>query len=175
MALVIEGELFTIVEFQHVKPGKGSAFVRVKLRSMKNSSVLNKTYDAGDKFEEAFIEKKPLQFQYRAGETYHFMDLQTYEEQVFQKEQLGDAANYLLENMEVRGEMYKEQLTGLELPTAVVLKVVESDPGLRGDTSKSAMKPAILETGYKIQVPLFIDVGESIKVDTRTGEYIGRA
>ena len=175
MALVMDGELCLLMEFQHVKPGKGAAFVRTKLKNVKTGAIRDRTFDAGEKFQDAFIEKRNLQFQYRAGETYHFMDLETYEERVFQADELGDSIHYLLENSEVRGELFEGRLIGLELPTAVVLKIVESDPGLRGDTSKSAMKPAILETGFKIQVPLFIEPGERIKVDTRTGEYIGRA
>ncbi len=173
--MVIDGELFSIVEFQHVKPGKGAAFVRTKLKSLKNGAVLNKTYDAGDKFQEAFIEKRALQFQYRAGDSYHFMDINSYDQLHFQAQELGDAVNYLMENIEVRGEFYENRLVDLELPTAVVLKITESEPGLKGDTSRAAMKPAVLETGLKIQVPLFIEQGEQIKVDTRTGEYIGRA
>ncbi len=174
MALVFDGDLYLLVEFQHVKPGKGSAFVRTKLKSIKTGNVLNKTFDAGEKFQDAFIEKKDLQFQYRAGDSFHFMDLKSYEQIPFEKDQIGDAANYLMENMEVRGEFYEGRLIGLELPTTVTLKVVESDPGLKGDTSKASLKPATLETGLKIQVPLFVEPGEQIKVDTRTGEYIGR-
>ncbi len=175
MAILYNGELYIIIEFQHVKPGKGAAFVRTKLRAVKTGKILDRTFDSGEKFEDAFIDKKPLQYQYKAGDTFHFMDLENYEGKSFTREELGDAANYLLENMEVRAELYKEALVGFELPTTVTLKVVDSDPGLRGDTSKSAMKLAVLETGLKIQVPLFISPGESIKVDTRTGEYSGRA
>jgi len=175
MAVVLDGQLYLIVEFQHVKPGKGAAFVRTKLKSVRTGNVLNKTFDAGDKFEDAFIEKKSLQFQYRAGDAYHFMDLNSYEEQVFQAEDLGDTVHYLIENLEVKGEFWEHRLIGLDLPTTVNLKITESEPGLRGDTSKSAMKPAILETGFKINVPLFVEPGELIKVDTRTGEYVGRA
>ncbi|MBI1953177.1 MAG: elongation factor P [Candidatus Omnitrophica bacterium] len=175
MVLVFDGELYTLVEFQHVKPGKGAAFVRTKLRSFKTGNILARTFDAGEKFEDAFIEKRSLQFQYRAGTTYHFMDNETYESQAFEAADLGDAAHFLMENMEVKAEFYQGRLMGMELPTTVVLQVTESDPGLRGDTSKSSMKPALLETGFKIQVPLFIEPGERIKVDTRNGEYLGRA
>ncbi len=175
MTIVRDGELFVIVEFQHVKPGKGAAFVRTKLRSIKSGNVISRTFDAGDKFEDAFIEKRALQFQYRAGETYHFMDVNNYEQLALSGEELGSSVNYLIENLEVKGEFYQGRMIGLDLPTAVVLKVIESDPGLKGDTSKSALKPAVLETGFKIHVPLFIEEGEQIKVDTRSGEYIGRA
>jgi len=171
---VLDGDLHILMEFQHVKPGKGAAFVRTKLKSMKTGSIVNKTFDAGDKFQDAFIQKRALQFQYRAGDTFHFMDLETYEEHSFQAEELGDAVNYLTENLEVKGEFYETRLVGMDLPTTVVMKVTQSDPGLRGDTSKAAMKPVVLETGLKIQVPLFIETGQQIKVDTRTGEYSGR-
>ncbi len=175
MAILLDGDLCLILEFQHVKPGKGAAFVRTKLKSVKTGSIVNRTFDAGEKFQEAFIEKRNLQFQYRAADTYHFMDLETYEERTVQAQELGDAVNYLLENAEIRGEFYEGRFIGLELPTSVVLTIKESEPGLKGDTSKSAMKPAILETGFKVQVPLFIEPGQRIKVDTRTGEYLGRA
>ncbi len=175
MALVLDGQLHLIVEYQHVKPGKGAAFVRTKLRSLKTGNVLQKTFDAGEKFEDAFIEKKRLQFLYRQGEEHHFMELKSYEISAFSREDLGDAADFLTENLEVQGEFWKGRLVGLELPTTVVLKVKDSEPGLKGDTSKSAMKPAVLETGLKTQVPLFIGPGDPIRVDTRTGEYVGRA
>ncbi len=175
MALVIDGQLYLLTEFQHVKPGKGAAFVRTKLRSVATGAVIPRTFDAGEKFEEAFIEKRNLQFQYRGGDSFHFMDLQTYEQHAFSKEELGDSAHYLTEGLEVQGEFYQGRLVGLELPTSVVLTVTESEPGLKGDTSRAAMKPAILETGWKVQVPLFVGPGEKIKVDTRTGEYLGRA
>lgn len=175
MVIVLDGELYTILEYEHVKPGKGAAFVRTKLRSLKTDNVLNKTFDSGDKFQDAFIEKRSLQFQYRAGEEYHFMNLESYEQQMLTAKEMGDAVHYLTESLEVRGEFYENRLIGLELPTAVVLQVTQSDPGLKGDTSKSAMKPATLESGFTIQVPLFIEEGEKVKVDTRTGEYLGRA
>lgn len=175
LALVIDGQLYTIVDYQHVKPGKGAAFVRTKLKHLKSGAVLSRTFDAGEKFQEAFILKRPLQFLYRAGEAYHFMDLESYEQHQFDRDSVGEAAHYLKENLEVRGEFFEGRLVGLELPTTVVLRVVDSEPGLRGDTSKAATKPATLETGYKIQVPLFVGPNDEIKVDTRTGEYGGRA
>ena len=175
MALVIDGELYLIVEFQHVKPGKGAAFVRTKLRSVKTGNVLNRTFDAGDKFQDAFIEKRTLQFLYRSGDEHHFMGLDNYDQLTFRASEMSDSAPYLTENLEVRGEFHEGRLIGMELPTTVVLKVAESDPGLKGDTSKSAMKPAVMETGLKMQVPLFVGPGDAIRVDTRTGEYVGRA
>jgi len=175
MALKLEGQLYIIVEYVHVKPGKGAAFVRTKLKNLKTGGVVAKTFDAGDKFEQAYIEKRQLQFMYAAGVEYHFMDMGSYEQQMLPGSDLGDSVNYLIENLEVRGDFYEDRLVGLELPTFVVLTVAESDPGLRGDTSKAAVKPATLETGLTVQVPLFIEPGEKVKIDTRTGEYLGRA
>lgn len=175
MALVIDGELYLLVEYQHVKPGKGAAFVRTKLKSLRTGNVLNRTFDSGEKFQDAFIEKKGVQFLYRAGEEYHFMDLKSYDQMVYRAEELGDSRYYLRDNMEVKLELWEGKLVGLELPTTVSLKIAESQPGLKGDTSKSAMKPAVLETGWKLQVPLFVGPGDLVKVDTRTGEYAGRA
>ena len=175
IALVIDGELYILIEFQHVKPGKGAAFVRTKLRSIKTGNVLQRTYDGGEKFQDAFIEKKQVQFQYKSGEEFHFMDLQSYDPLVFQAMDLGDSAYYLTDNMEVRAELWEGKLVGMELPTTVNLKIADSEPGLKGDTSKSAMKPAVMETGLKLNVPLFVGPGDLIKVDTRSGEYAGRA
>ncbi|MBI4313853.1 MAG: elongation factor P [Candidatus Omnitrophica bacterium] len=175
IALVIDGQLFIIEEFQHVKPGKGSAFVRTKLRNVRVGTVIPRTFDSGDKFEEAFIETKDLQYTYRAASIYHFMDLKSYDELSFNQEELGSAVNYLLENLQVRGDFHNGRLVGLELPTTVELAVAQADPGLRGDTSKGGTKPVTLETGLVIQAPLFIETGEKLKVDTRTGEYVGRA
>ena len=175
MALVVEGELYILVDFEHVKPGKGAAFVRVKLRSKRTGNILQRTYDGGEKFEDAFIEKKTVQFLYRSGEEYHFMDLKSYDPLVFRADELGHSAGYLTENMEVRADLHGTKLIGMEFPTTGTLKIADSDPGLRGDTSKSAMKPAVMETGLKVNVPLFVGPGDSIKVDTRTGEYAGRA
>ena len=175
MALVIDGELYILVEFQHVKPGKGAAFVRTKLRSIKTGNILQRTYDGGEKFQDAFIEKKTVQFLYRSGEEYHFMDLKSYDQTAFQAKELGHYADYLTENLEVRLDLWENRLIGMELPTTVNLKIAESEPGLKGDTSKSAMKPARMETGLKLNVPLFVGPVDLIKVDTRTGEYSGRA
>lgn len=175
MAIIMDGQLFTIDEFQHVKPGKGAAFVRTKLRNVRLGTVISRTFDAGMKFEEAFIEPKKLQYLYRAGETYHFMDLASYEEIVFRAEHLGRAAQFLTENLEVLGDFHGDRLVGLELPTTVELKVTQADPGLRGDTSKGGTKPATLETGLVVHVPLFVGPGETLKIDTRTGDYVGRA
>ena len=175
MALVMDGQLYVIVEFQHVKPGKGSAFVRTKLRNVRLGTVIPRTFDSGDKFEEAYIDTKKLQYSYKTGDTYHFMDLESYEEIAFPASELGTAVHYLIENLGVTGDFHQGRLVGLELPTTVELTVTQSDPGLRGDTSKGGTKVATMETGLVIQVPLFIESGEKLKVDTRTGEYVGRA
>lgn len=175
IAIIMDGQLFIIEEFQHVKPGKGSAFVRTKLRNVRLGTVIPRTFDSGDKFEEAFIETKKLQYTYRAGDIYHFMDLGSYEGLSFNKEDLGTAVNYLIESLEVTGDFHGTRLVGLELPTTVELTVAQADPGLRGDTSKGGTKPVTMETGFVVQAPLFIETGEKLKIDTRTGEYVGRA
>ena len=160
MAILIDGQLCTIDEFQHVKPGKGSAFVRTKLRNVRQGTVISRTFDAGDKFEEAFIETKKLQYTYRTGDTCHFMDLESYEELAFSAAELSGSVHYLIENLEVTGDFHAGRLVGLELPTTVELKVTRADPGLRGDTSKGGTKPVTLETGLVVQAPLFIEPGE---------------
>jgi len=174
IAVVLEGELWKIIEFQHVKPGKGGAFVRTKLRNMKTDRVLERTFKAGDKVQEAFIEMKNLQYLYRAGELFHFMDTQTYEETVIEEAAMGDAPHFIVENMEINVSLHNGQIIGVEPPTFVELNVKDTDPGLKGDTAKSGTKPATMETGYIIQVPLFINSGDLIKVDTRNGVYVER-
>ena len=173
--IVMDGQLWVIVEFQHVKPGKGGAFVRTKLRRLKGHSVMERTFRVGEKFEEAFIEQRTLQFQYRSGETFHFMDLASYEGVEIPESVLGPSAGFLKENMDIAGSFYAGEIISLELRIFVDLRIDETEPGLRGDTSKSGNKPAKLETGLVIQVPLFMDSGEIIRVDTRTGAYVSRA
>ena len=175
IAIKIEGELFVIAEFQHVKPGKGGAFVRTKLRRMKGNSVMERTFRVGEKFEEAFIEERKLQYQYRSGDLFHFMDLKSYDGVEIPKAILGKSAGYLKEDMEIAGSFYEGEIISLELPIFVDLKIEETEPGIRGDTSKSGGKPAKLESGLVIQVPLFIDSGEVVRIDTRTGQYVSRA
>ncbi len=175
MAIKIEGELFVIADYQHVKPGKGGAFVRTKLRRLKGHSVMERTFRVGEKFEEAFIEQRTLQFQYRSDDIFHFMDQESYEGMEIPAAVLGDSAGFLKENMEIAGSFYDGEVISLELPIFVDLRIQETEPGIRGDTSKSGTKPATLETGKVIQVPLFMDSGEVIRVDTRTGSYVSRA
>ncbi len=174
-AILVDGELCVIVEFQHVKPGKGGAFVRTKLRRLKGDAVIERTFRAGDKFQEAFIEERKLQFQYRSGDQFHFMDMNSYEEIRLPESVVGSSAGFLKDNMEIAGEFYEGALIGLTLPVFVDLRIVETEPGIRGDTSKSGGKPAKLETGMTVQVPLFVGPDEMVRVDTRTGSYVSRA
>ena len=175
VTVVIDGELYVVVEYQHVKPGKGGAFVRSKLRKMKTGAVIERTFRVGEKFQDAYIEKRKLQYQYRSGETYHFMDLNSYEQVSFEEKIIGPGAGFLKENMEIEGEFYEGELIGLELPIFVDLVIESTEPGIRGDTSKAGNKPAKLETGAMVQVPLFVDSGDRIRIDTRTGSYVSRA
>jgi len=173
-AIVLDGQLWVIVEFQHVKPGKGGAFVRTKLRRMRDDSVIERTFRAGEKFQEAYIEKRTLQYLYRSGDAFHLMDTKNYEEVQVPENVLGATAGFLKENMELEGQFHDGQMIGLQLPMFVDVHIASTEPGIRGDTSKGGMKPATLETGATIQVPLFIDTGDVIRVDTRSGSYVSR-
>ena len=173
-AIVMDGQLWVVVEFQHVKPGKGGAFVRTKLRRMRDQSVIERTFRAGEKFQEAFLEKRSLQYLYRTAETFHLMDTKTYEEIQVPADVLGQGAGFLKENMELEAQFHDGQLIAIEPPMFVDVHVDSTEPGVRGDTSKGGMKPAKLETGATIQVPLFVDTGDLIRVDTRNGTYVSR-
>ena len=173
-AIVMDGQLWVIVDFQHVKPGKGGAFVRTKLRRLKDSSIIERTFRSGDKFEEAFIEKRTLQYLYRTADTFHLMDTKSYEEVQVAAEVLGQGAGFLKENMELEGQFHDAHLIGIQPPMFVELHVASTEPGVRGDTSKGGSKPATLETGATIQVPLFVDSGDLLRIDTRTGSYVSR-
>ncbi|MCL5445535.1 MAG: elongation factor P [Actinobacteria bacterium] len=175
MTLDLPEGLFGVVEFQHVKPGKGGAFVRTKLKNVRTGAVVEGTYRADEKLEQAIIEKKEMQFLYRDGDDYVFMDSQSYEQLPVSKVALGDAANYLKESDEAVLEIYEGEIVGVDLPASTELKVSETEPGLQGDRVSGARKPATLETGLVVQVPLFVNPGDLIKVDTRTGEYLTRA
>jgi len=174
VAILLDGQLWTIVEFQHVKPGKGGAFVRTKLRRMRDSSVIERTFRAGEKFQEAYVEKRTLQYLYRTADAFHLMDTASYEQLQVPAAVLGKWAGFLKENMELEGQFHDGQLIGLEPPMFVDVHVESTEPGVRGDTSKGGMKPATLETGATIQVPLFIEPGDLIRVDTRTSSYVSR-
>ncbi len=173
-AIEMDGQLWIIVEFQHVKPGKGGAFVRTKLRRMRDNSVIERTFRAGDKFQEAYIEKRTLQYLYRSGETFHLMDSKNYEEVQVPASVVGQGAGFLKENMELEGQFHDGQMIGIQPPMFVELAIESTEPGVRGDTSKGGMKPATLESGATIQVPLFVDTGDVVRVDTRTGSYVSR-
>jgi elongation factor P len=168
------GQLWSVVEFQHVKPGKGPAFVRTKLKNVLSGKVVDKTFNAGVKVETANVDKRGMQFSYKDGESFVFMDMETYEQIHISPEVVGDAAHFLLEGFDAVVAMYEGNPLYIELPTAVELSIEYTEPGVQGDRSTGGTKPARLETGYEIGVPLFITTGEKIKVDTRSGEYLGR-
>lgn len=174
VTIEIDGEIFTVVDFQHVKPGKGAAFVRTKIKNIKTGQVFEKTFRAGEKLNRAIIERKNMQYLYSSGDTYYFMDTETFEQIPVAEEILGDSTKYLKDNMEVVILFYEGIAIGIELPTFVELEVTETEPGFKGDTATGGDKPATLETGAVVQVPLFINKGDIIKVDTRTGEYLSR-
>ncbi len=171
----MDGNVYSIIEFQHVKPGKGAAFVRTKIRNVITGSVTEKTFNPSDKYPTAFIERKEMEYLYNDGNLYYFMDTETYEQMPINKEILGDGFKFVKENMVCKVLSYKGNVFGVEPPLFVELTVTETDPGFKGDTATNATKPAVLETGAEIKVPLFIDQGECIRIDTRTGEYIERA
>ena len=175
MTLQLPEGLFSVVEFQHVKPGKGGAFVRTKLKNVRSGAVVERTYRADEKLEQAIIDKREMQFLYRDGSEYVFMDTSTYEQMQVEPAALGDAASYLKETDEVVLELFDGEIVGVDLPAAVELTVTETEPGLQGDRVSGARKPATLQTGLVVQVPLFVNPGETIKVDTRSGEYLTRA
>jgi len=175
ISIVVDSILYQIIEFQHIKPGKGGAFVRTKLKNMRNKTVVDKTFRAGEKVEEAFIETKKIQYTYNSEGSYFFMDSQTYEEIVIAASVLGESKRFLKEGMEIASLWYKHSIIDITLPIFIKLKVKHTEPGVRGDTAKQANKPATLETGAVVQVPLFVNTGNTIKVDTRTGEYVERA
>ncbi|HEX7097183.1 MAG TPA: elongation factor P [Acidimicrobiales bacterium] len=175
MTLALDDGLFQIVEFQHVKPGKGHAFVRTTLKNVRTGAVIDRTFRAGEKVERAVIDNREMQFLYRDGADYVFMDSTSYEQLHVSPETLGDAANYLVENATAILKMYGDEVVGTELPAAVELTITETEPGVQGDRVSGARKPAKLETGLVVQVPLFVNPGDRIKVDTRSGEYLTRA
>ena len=175
ITLDLDDGLFQLVEFQHVKPGKGGAFVRTTIKNVRNGAVLDRTFRAGEKMERAFIEKKEMQFLYFDGADYVFMDTSTYDQMTVQPASLGDAKSYLVENMTAAVQMFGDEIIGVELPAAVDLPIAETEPGVQGDRVSGARKPATLVTGLVVQVPLFVGPDDVIRVDTRSGEYITRA
>ena len=175
MSLNLSEGLYQVVEFQHVKPGKGGAFVRTTLRNVRNGSQLEKTFRAGEKVEQAMIDKREMQYLYNDGTDYVFMDNESYEQLQVPPAALGSAADYLLESATAVLQMYGDEIVGVDLPASVELTVTETEPGVQGDRVSGARKPATLETGKVIQVPLFVNIGDKLEVDTRTGDYITRA
>ena len=174
ITLDIPEGLMQIIDFQHVKPGKGGAFVRTKMRNVRTGAVIDRTYNAGEKLEQAIIEKREMQFLYRDAGNYVFMDNQSYEQTEISPTQLGDAIKYLKEQDNALINSYNEEIVGIDLPAAVELVITECDPGVQGDRVSGAKKPATLETGRVIQVPLFVNQGDKVKVDTRSGDYLTR-
>ena len=174
LVLNIDNQLWSVVEFQHVKPGKGPAFVRTKLKAVLSGKVVDRTFNAGTKVETASVDKRDMQYLYKDGDDYVFMDSSTYEQLHVPAATVGDSANFMLENQDTVVALHDGSPLYVELPTSVVLQITYTEPGLQGDRSTGGTKPATLETGYEIAVPLFIDNGTKVKVDTRTGDYLGR-
>ena len=171
----MEGSVYQVVEFQHVKPGKGAAFVRTKLRNVISGAVIEKTFSPTDKFENAYVERREMQYSYDDGDLYHFLDTETWEETLVSHNLVGESFKFVKEEMMCKIVSYKGNVFAVEPPTFVELAVTATDPGFAGNTATNTLKPATLETGAEIKVPLFIEVGEVLKIDTRTGEYLSRA
>ena len=171
----MDGNVLQIIEFQHVKPGKGAAFVRAKVKNVITGSVIERTFNPSEKFPTAFVERKDMEYSYSDGDLYYFMDLESYELVPINESELSDNFKFVKENMVCRILSYKGKVFGVEPPNFVELMVAKTDPGFKGDTATNTTKPATLETGAEVKVPLFIDEGEMIQIDTRTGEYMGRA
>jgi len=174
LTIEFEGKVYQILEFQHVKPGKGSAFVRSKLRNLQTGSTLERTWRAGESMEQAIVERRQVEFQYRDGADFHFMDMTDFEQMQLNEKQVGDAAKFLRDNTPVQITTWKDTILGVETPQTMEFRVAQTDPGLRGDTAQGGSKPATLETGAVVTVPLFVNEGEMIRVDTRTGAYLER-
>lgn len=174
VTIVLDGGVWRVVEFLHVKPGKGAAFVRTKLKNAQTGAVVERTFRAAETVPQANLEKSTIQHTYKEGDQFVFMDMETYEETTLNTSQIGDRVKYLKEGMEVNVVRWDEQILEVELPNSVVLEVIQADPGVKGDTATGGSKPAIVETGAQVMVPLFISVGEKIKIDTRTDTYLGR-
>lgn len=171
----MDGQAFQVVEFQHVKPGKGAAFVRAKLKNVKSGGVVEKTFRGGEKVPKAHLDRREMQYLYNDGEGYVFMDTQNYEQMSVSAATMGDNSKWLLENMNINVLFFQENIIGIEIPNFVEMKVIDTEPGVKGDTATGASKNAVLETGAVVQVPLFINTGDRLRIDTRTGEYMERA
>jgi len=174
ISLLLDNGLFTVIEFQHVKPGKGGAFVRTKLRNLRNGNVIEKTFNAGIRVEQAILDKRDMQFLYKDGDDFVFMDTETYDQMTVAPVALGDAADYLVESATAVMALFGDEIVSVEIPASVELTIADTEPGLQGDRVSGARKPATLQTGKVIQVPLFVVIGDKVKVDTRSGDYITR-
>lgn len=175
LVIRLEGQLYSVVGFQHIKPGKGGAYVRTKLKRLSDGNVIERTFRSEEKIEDVRLENRNMQYLYQDGDLLYFMDSETYEQMPLNVDNLGDAINFLAEGATIMMQFFEEKPIGVEMPPAVILEVAKTEPGLKGDTATGATKPATLTTGYVLQVPLFINEGDSIKVDTRSGEYLERA
>ena len=175
LTIEIDGDLYTVVDFMHVKPGKGSAFVRSKLKNIRTGFTVERTFNANEKVENARIDNRDMQYLYKADEDYTFMDMETFDQLTIHTSKMGDAPKYLKENMIVEIQQYQNEILGVELPNTVELVVTETDPSFKGDTATGGSKPATLETGVIVNVPFFISVGDVLQVDTRTNQYLKRA
>lgn len=174
VSIELDGGVWRVVEFLHVKPGKGAAFVRTKLKNVQSGNVVERTFRAGETVPQANLEKSTMQHTYKDGENFVFMDMETYEETSLSTSQIGDRVKYLKEGMEANVIRWGEQILEVELPNSVVLEVTQTDPGVKGDTATGGTKPAIVETGAQVMVPLFVSIGDKIKIDTRSDSYLGR-
>ncbi len=174
LTIELDGQVYTVTDFQHVKPGKGAAFVRSRLKNLRTGSITEKTFRAGEKVPKAIIEKREMEYLYSNGEEYFFMDTENYDQVSLSEEQLGDNLKYLKENLKISLLFFKEETIGIDLPHSVELEVVETDPGVKGDTASGGSKPAKLETGLVVQVPFFINEGDKLRIDTRSGSYLER-
>ena len=174
LTIEFEGNVYQVIEFQHVKPGKGAAFVRTKLKNIKNGGIVEKTFRPTEKCPQAHIDRADMQYLYNDGDLYHFMDVETYDQIALNSEDVGDALKFVKENEMVKMLSHNGQVFSVEPPLFVELEVTQTEPGFKGDTSTGATKPAVVETGAQINVPLFVEIGDKIKIDTRTGEYLSR-
>ena len=175
ITFVLDGQIYQVIEFLHVKPGKGPAFIRTKIKNLRTGATIKKTFNTNIKLEKAMIEKQNMQFLYASGDTYTFMNMETYEQMELTKDQIGDDVNYLKDGLDVDLTFYKGELLGISLPEKVSLKVTSTEPAVKGNTTNNAMKDATLETGFVVKVPLFIEQDEEIIVSTKDGKYVSRA
>jgi len=175
VTIEIDNDVWQVVDFQHVKPGKGAAFVRAKLKNARTGAVVEKTFNAGEKVPKAHVDRREMQYLYASDDQYNFMDNETFEQIALTAAQLGDATKFLKENMSIGIMFFQGSIIGVDIPNSVELTVIETDPGIRGDTATGGTKPAKVETGYIVKVPLFINIGDVLRIDTRSGDYLERA